>query len=406
MKKNISQKQSDLDKDPRIFMWVLNVVMAFMVGIVLFSQPEMRQPLRLIPFLILVLIHLILHWNLDRIAERPRLIIAYIVVQGAVAFALVWFTGALVMAMAVYMGLIGEAAGLLGLTRRGALAILFFLVLGAINFVQFSNPRELGGALLGIIPMIFFVVLYVTLYLRQMDARAKAQELLVELEAANQQLSEYAARVEDLTIVAERQRMARELHDTLSQGLAGLILQLEAVDAHLTQNHPERAGQIVKQTMERARFTLDEARRAITDLRSTTNITNLDTAIHAEMEHFEHATGLKSKLTGEIPTKLPDSIHETALRITAEALTNIARHAQAKEVSIHIEEINQQIQITVCDDGRGFDPNNISGGHYGLLGMRERARLVGGSIQIDSQPSQGTCIKVSLPVHKDAHESD
>ena len=80
-------------------------------------------------------------------------------------------------------------------------------------------------------------------------------ELLAELETANRQLTEYAARVEDLTIAAERQRMARELHDTLSQGLAGLILQLEAADAHLAANRPERARGILEQSMEKARGT-------------------------------------------------------------------------------------------------------------------------------------------------------
>jgi len=92
-------------------------------------------------------------------------------------------------------------------------------------------------------------------------------ELLAELESANRQLTEYAARVEDLTIAAERQRMARELHDTLSQGLAGLILQLEAADAHLAADRPERARGILEQSMEKARGTLKEARQVIDDLR-------------------------------------------------------------------------------------------------------------------------------------------
>ena len=128
--------------------------------------------------------------------------------------------------------------------------------------------------------MIIFVVIYVTLYVRQMEAREKAQALAVELETANRQLTDYAARVEDLTIANERQRMARELHDTLSQGLAGLILQLEAAQAHLGQDHPAKAREIITDAMGQARRTLSEARRAIDDLRQSPQ-DDLDSALRA-----------------------------------------------------------------------------------------------------------------------------
>ena len=109
------------------------------------------------------------------------------------------------------------------------------------------------------------------MYSRQADARVKAQELLAELEAANRRLTESADQIEDLTLANERQRMARELHDTLAQGLAGLILQLEAADSHLASGHPDRAQAIVQQAMTRARETLAESRRAIDGLRAGTD---------------------------------------------------------------------------------------------------------------------------------------
>ena len=126
-----------------------------------------------------------------------------------------------------------------------------------VSFANYVGIDSIGWWALGTFPIVLFVVIYVTMYMRQIEARAQAQALAVELEKANQQLSEYADRVEDLTIANERQRIARELHDTLSQGLAGLILQLEAADANLSANHPEKARAIVQQTMDHARATLE-----------------------------------------------------------------------------------------------------------------------------------------------------
>jgi NarL family two-component system sensor histidine kinase YdfH len=101
------------------------------------------------------------------------------------------------------------------------------------------------------------------------DAREQVQEIAAELEKANQQLSQYAAQVEDLTISNERQRMARELHDTLSQGLTGIILQLEAIEAHLSNERIDKAKAIVSNAKLQARAALADARNAIDDLRNT-----------------------------------------------------------------------------------------------------------------------------------------
>jgi len=159
---------------------------------------------------------------------------------------------------AIYMALLGEAIGMFGLTRRGLLAALYYLTLAFISIQQVITTIPPVLLAVTALPVLIFVVIYVTLYSRQAKAREQAQELAAELETANRQLTEYAAQVEDLTIAAERQRMARELHDTLSQGLAGLILQLEAADAHLNQSRPEKARQIIAQSMQKARESLAE----------------------------------------------------------------------------------------------------------------------------------------------------
>ena len=397
-----------VERDPRLFMWILTLVVSSMAVWSISQNPALRTPLALSTFSFLVLVHILLHGYLEKIARRPNALIWYVIVQGSLAFVISWMAGQIGMVFASFMGLLGEAVGLFGLNRRALLASVFYLMLTVVAISQTSGLISLGWTLLGIIPMIIFVVVYVTLYMRQAEAREQAQALLTELEAANRQLSEYATQVEDLTITAERQRMARELHDTLSQGLAGLILQLEAADAHLTKERPERAQEIIAQAMEQARATLANARRAIGDLRSSldSSVLGLGQALEAEVQRFEHATGLPCELEVQLSGELPSPIVETSLRIVSEALTNIARHAQASHAWVQVEEMDTQLCLDVQDDGQGFDPEAVEAGHYGLLGMRERARLAGGGLDVSSEQGQGTMIKVWLPLSKEgvSHE--
>jgi NarL family two-component system sensor histidine kinase YdfH len=241
------------------------------------------------------------------------------------------------------------------------------------------------------------------LYSRQTEARARAQALLADLEIANRQLSEYAAQVEDLTIASERQRMARQLHDTLSLGLAGVILQLEAADAHLANNRPERAQAILQQTMGQARATLSEARQAIGDLRQGQAApVDLVESLREEVEHFTRTTTIPCELALGLQVAIPNKLCEPVLRSVSEGLSNIARHAQAKQASVRLNANQDQLLVEVRDDGRGFDPQTVEPGHYGLLGMRERVRLAGGRMQINSRPGEGTVIVLHLPLSPEA----
>ena len=387
-----------VERDPRLFMWFLTVVVGGFAVWTLVKDPALQTPLTAFVFLTLVLVHILLHWVLEIITSHPKRRFWYIIVQGTLAFVISWMAGQIGMIFALYMGLLGEAVGLFGLNRRGFLSAFFYLTLATVNATLMMDLFAVGWMLLGIIPMVTFVVVYVTLYMRQNEAREQAQALLTELEAANRQLSEYAAQVENLTIAAERQRMARELHDTLSQGLAGLILQLEAADAHLTKERPERAGKIIQEAMGQARATLSEARRVIGGLRSSADdFDGLEQALEEEVKRFEQATGLPCDLEFELTDELPDPIVETGLRIVSEALTNVARHAQASRVWVRVEETSAQVCLEVRDDGQGFDLETVGAGHYGLLGMRERARLAGGRLDVSSRRGRGTMIKVCLP---------
>ncbi|HSG43983.1 MAG TPA: hypothetical protein VLA72_12580, partial [Anaerolineales bacterium] len=206
---------SKVERDTNIFVWIMTLVIVGMYVLTLNSEPTVTQPGILIPFTLLTIIHILLHWYLGKIVEHPSRIFWYILIQGVLALVISLFSKNIGMTFALFMGLLGEAVGLFGLTRRGLLATVYYLVLLAINFIQFSGLPSAGSIILTTILTSVFVITYVTLYMRQNEAREQAQALASDLETANRQLSEYAAQVEDLTIANERQRMARELHDTL-----------------------------------------------------------------------------------------------------------------------------------------------------------------------------------------------
>lgn len=362
------------------------------------ASPFLREPLHLVVFTTLVFIHLLFHWSIFLTFNRFPLHLFYFVGQGLLALVIGQYSANNGMALGLYMALVGEAVGALQGHKYWAIVIIVYNVLLSLLGYGLSDGWEnIYWALLAVVPMSVFVVTYVALYNRQSDARERAQALAAELEAANRQLSDYAARVEDLTIANERQRMARELHDTLSQGLAGLILQLEAVDAHLAGSRPEKARSIVANAMEQARATLADARRAIDDLRHE-SLENLEAALRYEVSRFTNATGIPCDFHADPTPPIPDTVRETMVRAVAEGLTNVARHARAHWAEVHIEVSGNKLQGTVRDDGDGFDPVAVPTGHYGLVGIRERVRLVGGTFEISSAPGQGTTLKVEVPL--------
>ena len=272
------------------------------------NAPALRDPLRLASFIVLVIAHIALYWLSVFLVGSLRRTLTYLVLQGLLAFGLNLLGSNLALIFGLYMGLIGISAGLLKLTRWGIAMIAFYLGLSALSYLLLTggDPNPLAGWAIAIVPMTIFVIIYVILYNRQGEARARAQALLVELEAANRQLTEYAGRVEDLTLANERQRMARELHDTLSQGLAGLILQLEAADAHLAGQRSERARAIVQQAMQQARATLADARRAIGDLRQpAAEPRDPAEVVRREVDRFTSATGIPCELDIDLPAPLP-----------------------------------------------------------------------------------------------------
>jgi NarL family two-component system sensor histidine kinase YdfH len=293
---------------------------------------------------------------------------------------------------------VGEALGLWGNTRRALWLGLYYSALLVLLLTRSLEGRDLLAALGSILVNGGFIVAVMMLFNQQLAEQQKAEELAATLEAANAQLAAYAARNAALTLQAERQRMARELHDTLAQGVAGLVLQLEAVKAHLAAGRSDRAAAIVEQALGRARGTLADSRAAIDDLR--TMAVTLDEAACERVARFTQATGIPCdlKVVAEDVAALPTEVSTHALHVLSEALTNTARHAQATQVWAWLVVEQGRLELEVCDDGLGFDAAQpLAPGHYGLLGMRERARLCHGALTVTSAPGQGTCIRFVAP---------
>lgn len=385
-------------RQTRPFFYFLLLVLAFLYGLALYTTPALRQPAHFFAFTLLMLLHGVLHWFNPYLVTRPRRLWAYFIIQGALALALTLLSRSAGVGMGVFLSLAGESVGILEDWRRALPVIAAYLaaLMGAFVWLWGwqSVPVWLGTGL----AMLLFVVIYVVLFVRQMQAREEAQRLLNELETAHEQLAAYAQQVESLTIEAERQRMARELHDTLAQGLAGVILQLEALEAHLERGHTEKAAGIVTQVKGRARATLAGARRAIGDLREQA-IEPLET-VRREVAHFTTTTGIPCRLDLSPALVLPAETGEHVVRCVGEGLANVARHAQASQVWVTVVVENGRLHVQVKDDGTGFDAaaNSIPAGHYGLVGLRERARLAGGKLEIESRPGAGTVLRMVVPL--------
>lgn len=263
----------------------------------------------------------------------------------------------------------------------------------------FSSVIVLIVCIVGFLFVVGFLLLY------QQLARSHQQMVATyqALEEAHQQLSASSRRIGELTLLTERQRMARELHDTLAQGLVGLTLQLETVDALLseeTASASRQAQAIARQAMTRARATLADTRGAIDDLRSIApGPSGLLDAIHEEIQHFTQATGISCSARIESLAHLPSALAEPVLRVIGEGLLNIARHAQAQTAEVQVSQEEQCWSLEIRDDGNGFDPATVAqqAGHYGLLGLRERARLLEGQLEILSTPGAGTSLRFSFP---------
>ena len=211
-----------------------------------------------------------------------------------------------------------------------------------------------------------------------------------------------------LATVEERNRLAREIHDTLAQNLAGIVLYLEAAEKTLPEGGA-RSREGMRQALELARAAMQEARRSVADLRAAPlQDRTLPEALGDLGAQTARELGIPvaSIPPADFP-RLPARVEAGLYRIAQEALTNVARHAHARHVRLTLTRQDEAVGLEVCDDGVGFDPEHLgqravgqSGaeGHFGLVGMGERARLLGATLALESAPGEGTRLEVRVPI--------
>lgn len=211
-------------------------------------------------------------------------------------------------------------------------------------------------------------------------------------------LFEHSAR---LGAAHERIRLARELHDTLAQGLVGVTLQLESVEALLENNADHgRVQSAIHRALDLTRANLKEARRSVFDLRAAPLEGR---TLREALEELvaEHAGQSNLIITVELTgagRPLPIRIETGIYRIAQEALQNVVRHSQARHARLEFIATPDQVTVSVADDGVGFDARAVPQERFGLVGLNERAHLLGGQLRVETAPGAGTRIEVSIPL--------
>jgi signal transduction histidine kinase len=203
-------------------------------------------------------------------------------------------------------------------------------------------------------------------------------------------------------ILTERNRIARELHDTLIQGLSGITMEMQALAARLKAPH-ERAT--LAEIIEDAGTCLRETRRSVAGLRS--GASGLASAIEQAARHITEAKDIRLKLKLENKaTGLAPDIEYNLVRIAQEAVTNSVKHSGARNVEVILGFTPKALHLSVKDDGAGFADKNGKSGHYGLIGMKERASHIGADLDLASAPGRGTTISVVLPAAGNGNHHD
>ena len=278
--------------------------------------------------------------------------------------------------------------------------LIFSLVVALVNVaiilvVVPSNNPALSAALFAVMAQVF-TFLVVGFFINVMVGWLRNQRH--SLEEANLKLTNYTQTLEDLAVSRERNRIALELHDTLSHILSGLSVQLEAMKAYWDID-PVTARQRLDKSLVTARSGLEETRRILAALRAKSiEELGLTLALKQMAEEATVHAGLTLDIAlPDIKLVLPPDAEQCIFRVAQEAITNVLKHARATTLKVKLELKENRVVIAVQDNGIGFDIKTSNDeDHFGLLGMQERVKVVNGQLNITSQPGRGTTVQLTI----------
>jgi len=290
------------------------------------------------------------------------------------------------------------------LPRRFA-AIAAILLTGALIFEQLTDagePFSLDNPSLWLFLFMGLAAIFIGIWISRIIEQSAERRLLIEqLEAAQ---AELAAAERREGILEERQRLTREIHDTLAQGFTSIVMHLEAADQAM-HSDPETLQKHMDRAKSTARSSLEAARRVIRDLRpDLLEKGSLTDAINRATTHWQNKTGITANFTSTgDPIPLVSMVEVTLLRTVQESLNNIWKHAQATEAQVTLSYMGDLVMLDIQDNGVGLDVPSASpfDGGFGLQSMRERVEQCGGSIVLESDLGEGTTVTVSIPLNSE-----
>ncbi len=243
---------------------------------------------------------------------------------------------------------------------------------------------------------VVFVALFTEVAVRERKARGEVERLAVELRQANEKLRQHAVQADELATAKERNRVAREIHDSLGHYLTVINVQLEAARAVHAQD-PEKSLESIHKAQSLAREGLADVRRSVAALRaSPIDERPLPEALEGLVSECRAAGLIAALAVSGSPRRLTAQAERALYRAAQEGLTNVRKHARASRCDVHLDYSGPAVRLTIQDNGVGAGENTEPPG-YGLLGVQERAELLGGAVSIASVPGSGFCLRVELP---------
>lgn len=343
----------------------------------------------------LFLLNLGLH--LYQLANYPKIMRGYLVIGTTLIISLLWLNPGLNFYVILFYVLGTEA--LMSFDRREGYSWLgLFTLLTVVLLFAFLDPLEASITIPIYLGGYFFFVVFANATQQANEARLESQRLLEELQATHRKLQEYAAQAEQLAVAEERNRLSREMHDTIGHRLTVASVQLEGVQKLIAKD-PTKAEKMAETVREQVREALRELRQTVATLREPLESDlPLETSLKKLARGFEEATGITIHLM--LPDSFPEmsAAHRLAIYRTAqEALTNAQKHADAQQIWLQIARQEDILTLRVSDNGKGVQAQEESSG-FGLRGIQERAAQLGGELRLEERKGGGTQICLSLPV--------